>query len=86
MSLIVSTKLVAVHKPTIAPNHSSEEGEERDDRKVSEVAGVDEAVVVNADRDPLDDLPRGQARLELFFDVGPKGRAHRREALAPFFR
>ena len=34
-----------------------EEGEQREHRQISEVAGVDEAVVIDADRDPLDDLP-----------------------------
>ena len=32
-----------------------EEREERQQRQIGEVAGVDEAVVVDADRDPLDD-------------------------------
>ena len=35
-----------------------EEGKERAQRQEGEVAGVDEAVVVDADGDPLDDLPR----------------------------
>ena len=105
---MVSTKLVAVHRPTIAPSHSSvagphgqhfldrlaqgrgdvgrqaakdvghgqhrvlalaeqmrdgggddEEREQRDDRQISEVAGVDEAVVIDADGDALDHFPGG---------------------------
>ena len=102
MSRIVSTKLVAVHRPTTAPSQQQrpgangehfldrlakrrrdvrresakdvgdgqhrvlalpeqvrdggsddEEREQRDDRQVGEIAGVDEPVVVDADRDAL---------------------------------
>ena len=38
-----------------------EEGEQRQQRQISEVAGVDEAVVVDADGDPLDHFPRRDA-------------------------
>ena len=34
-----------------------DEGEERKQRQISEVAGMDEAVRIDADRDPLDHLP-----------------------------
>ncbi len=35
-----------------------EEGKQRDDREIGEIAGVDEAVVVDADRDALNHFPR----------------------------
>ena len=35
-----------------------EEREQRQQRQIGEVAGVDEAVVIDADRDPLDHFPR----------------------------
>ena len=103
-------KLAAVHRPTIAPNHSNgpvragqhfldrlaqsvgdvgrqpaedvddgqlrilalaeqmrdrggedEEGKQREDRQIGEIAGVDEAVVIDADRDPLDHFPSASA-------------------------
>ena len=44
-----------------------EEREQRHQREIGEVAGVDEAVVVDADRDALDHLERGAAGL----DFGP---------------
>ena len=119
MSRIVSMKLAAVHRPTIAPNHSKragarpcstsvdrpgkdvarrpaatcarivatvscrvlglaeeagdgrgedEERKQRQQRQIGKIAGVDEAVVVDADRDPLDDVQR------LDFALGPLDR------------
>ena len=61
-----------------------EEGEEREQRQISEVAGVDEAVVVDADGHRLMHFQRIFVRLQLLRDVAPEGGAHARELLAAF--
>jgi hypothetical protein len=38
------------------PGEHDEEGEERDQREISEVAGMDETVRIDPDRDPLEDI------------------------------
>ena len=48
-----------------------EEREQRHQSEIGEIAGVDEAVVIDSDRDPLDHFPRGRLRLELFLDAVP---------------
>jgi hypothetical protein len=63
-----------------------EKREQCDDRQISEVSGVDEPVVVNADRDPLHHLPRCQTRLELLLDLGAERGTHAGEPLAPGLR
>ena len=63
-----------------------EEGEERDNRQISEVAGVDEAVVVDADGDPLHHLPRRQPRRQLLLDLRAEGGAHAGVPLAAGLR
>ena len=50
-----------------------EERKQREDRKIGEVAGVDEAVVIDSDGDPLDHFPRSDLRLELLLDLGAEG-------------
>jgi len=63
-----------------------EEGKQRCHRQEGEVPGVDEAVVVDADRDPLDDLERAGARLQLGDDLMAERRFKGCEPLAPGFR
>jgi hypothetical protein len=62
----------ALALPEHARNRGSDdhEGEDRHQRKISEVAGMDEAVGIHADRDPLHDLE------------GPGTRSYLVEALA----
>ena len=62
-----------------------EEREQGKDRQIGKVAGVDEAVVINADGDALDHFPRRQPGLELLLDLGAEGRPHARQPLAPGF-
>ena len=64
----------------------NEEREERKQRQVGEISGVNEAVVIDANANPLDDLPRVDAVLKLDCDVTPKGGAHARKLLTPLFR
>jgi len=53
-----------------------EEGKECEDRQIGKVACVDEPVVVNADRDPLDDFPDRHLGLQLLLNLRAEGRAH----------
>jgi hypothetical protein len=62
----------------------NEEREKRQEREVSEVAGMDETVVINADGDALDDLPDVDTVPELLRDVLAESGAHARKPLAPF--
>ena len=64
----------------------NEEGEQGQYRQISEVTGVDEAVVVDADRDPLHDFPGRDLGLELLLDLRAEGRAHACKPFAPGFR
>src|SRR5207342_1262864 len=63
-----------------------EEWKERDDCQISEIAGVNEAVVIDADHDPLDHLPRSDSRLQLLLDLGAEGGPQAGKPLAPGFR
>jgi hypothetical protein len=59
-----------------------EEGKQGKKRKKREVAGMDEPVIVDADRHPLDHLPPVRAMLQLLRDVAAEGSAHARQLLA----
>ncbi len=59
-----------------------EEGKEGKKRKKREVAGMDEPVIIDADRHPLDHLPPMRAMLQLLRDVAAEGSAHARQLLA----
>ena len=59
-----------------------EEGKESEKRKKGEVAGMDEPVIVDADRHPLDHLPPVRAMLQFLGDVAAEGSAHARQLLA----
>ncbi len=63
-----------------------EEGEQRQDGKIRKIAGVNEAVVVDADGHAFDDLDRRRARFELLLDLRTEGGAHAGQALAAGFR
>jgi hypothetical protein len=57
------------------PGEHDEEGEERDQRQISEIPGVDEAVRIDADSDPLDDVEQARvAPVLLDMVAAPFGR------------
>ena len=63
-----------------------DEGEERQKREIGEVAGVDEAVIIDADGDPLDHFERIFAGLDPAGASCPKRAFVLSEPLAPGFR
>ena len=63
-----------------------EEREHRQQRQISKVAGVDEAIVIDPDADPFEHLQRVGPRLQLHDHVVAERRLHAGEALAPGFR
>jgi hypothetical protein len=48
------------------PGQYDEEGEKRDQREIGEIARMDEAVRINADRDSLDDVEQAPMAPVLF--------------------
>jgi hypothetical protein len=47
------------------PGEDNEEGEKRDQREIGKIAGMDEAVRIDTDRDPLDDIEQARVALVL---------------------
>jgi hypothetical protein len=62
-----------------------EEREKGEQGQIGEIAGVYEAVVVDADGDALDDFPGGRRLVDFFRDVVAEGGGFRGELLAPLF-
>ena len=61
-------------------------GNSAQQREEGEVAGMDEAVVVDAHRDPFEHLERVSVRLQPLGDPGADGGGGRGEMLAPLLR
>src|SRR5205085_6756819 len=63
-----------------------EEREQRDDRQIGKVAGVDEPVVIDAHHDPLGDLPRSDLGRELLLNLAAERGPDAGVALTASFR